>query len=275
MKYDAGLYNFDRENSYHEASLEKGAFLYRLTSVNHAGLQDILSGKGPELSRAEGRFNAPQQKATYCTNNALVCIAEVLYHMYRVVLDLISNGMPYRQVQSSLHAERCLVVVRVKEIKDLVYCDCEGARRDFNAKFGGTTVVFPDNHYEPFWDFNNTIRKKGKKGVIYPSARHSRDLCLVLFDDETPRIMRRSVYRLNIKLQLLPEDQDPRQPPRKCDPLREKLHATMGYYSFENQEQYDKARNAHILNPGDTPFQGMIDFVRRKYNRYPGDAVLR
>ena len=232
-KYDARLYNFDRDNSYHEASLEKGAFLYRLTSVNHAGLGDILSGKGPELSRAEGRFNAPQQKATYCTNNALVSIAEVLYHMYRVVLDRISNGLTsYRLIQSSIHAERCLVVVRVKEIKDLVYCDCEGARVEFNARFGGTTVVFPDHLYEPFWHFNNTLRKNGKKGVIYPSARHSRDHCLVLFDDETPRIIKRSVHRLNIKLQLLPEDQDPQQPPKKCDPLKEKLHATMGYYSF-------------------------------------------
>lgn len=273
MSYDDALYSFDRNNAYHEATLLPGAYLYRLTSVNHAALDDILSGRGPEKSPLKGRFNAPQQKATYCSNNALVCIAEVLYHMYRIVLDKMTRKLPYRDILSSLEAERCLVVIRVEEISDLVYVDCEGVRVDFNARFGGTTVVFPDQRYEPFWDFNNTLRSENKKGVIYPSARHSKDMCLALFHDETGRIIPHSDSRLNIKLQLLSEDQDPRQPPRRCDPYQEKLHATMGYYSFVDAAELDRFRLAGMLNPPDIPAGGMVDFVRRRYADYPRDAV--
>jgi RES domain-containing protein len=273
MSYDDSLYAFDRNNAYHEATLLQGAYLYRLTSVNHAAIGDILSGQCPEKKHANGRFNAPQQKATYCTNNALVNIAEVLYHMYRTVLDKMTRKLPYRDIRSSLEAERCLVVVRVEEITDLVYVDCEGVRVDFNARFGGTTVVFPDYAYEPFWDFNNTLRSSSKKGVIYPSARHSKDMCLALFDDETGRIVPNSDDRLNIKLQLLAEDQDPAQPPQRCDPYKEKLHATMGYYSFLDNAEFDRMRNSGMLNPADLPFNGMVDFVRRHYVNYPTDAV--
>lgn len=274
MSYDDSLYRFDRDNAYHEATLLQGAYLYRLTSINHAGIDDLLSGRGPEKSRAKGRFNASQQKATYCTNNALVCIAEVLYHMYRIVLNKMTNKLAYRDIRSSLEAERCLVVLRVEEIPDLVYVDCEAVRVEFDARFGGTTVVFPDDLYAPFWDFNDRLRSNGKKGVIYPSARHSRDVCLALFDDETSRIIPNTDERLNIKLQLLAEDQDPRQPPQRCDPYKEKLHATMGYYSFTDQAEFDRVRNLGRLHPRDLPFSGMVDFVRRRYANYPGDAVI-
>lgn len=230
MSYDESLYEFDRNNTYHEATLRRGAYLYRLTSINHAGLDDVLSGRGAGKGRVKGRFNAPQQKATYCTN-ALVCIAEVLYHMYRTVLDKMTNKLAYRDIRSSLEAERCLVILRVEAIPDLVYVDCEAVKVDFNTRFGGTTVVFPDHLYAPFRDFNDTLRANSKKGVIYPSARHSKDVCLTLFDDETSRIIPDTDERLNIKLQLPSEDQDPLQPPQRCDPYQVKLHATMGYYS--------------------------------------------
>jgi RES domain-containing protein len=274
MSYDDNLYSFDRANSFHEAKLLSGAYLYRLTSVNHAAVDDILSGRGPEKSRQRGRFNAPQQKTSYCTNNALVCVSEVLYHMYRTVLDKITKRMPYRDILSSIEAERCLTAVRVSEIADLVYTDCDGVKIEFNARFSGTTTVFPDNDYPPFWDFNDAIRTNNKKGVIYPSARHSKDVCIALFDDETGRIVPDSDTRLNIKLQLLGEDQDPLQPPQKCDPYKQKLHATMGYYTFIDRAEFDKVRDAGMLNPADIPFKGMVDFVRRRYRKYPGDAVL-
>lgn len=273
MSFDDTLYNFDRDNAYHEAKILSGAYLYRLTSINHASFDDILSGRGPEKSRVYGRFNAPQQKTSYCTNNALVCMAEVLYHMYRTVLQKLTDRKPYRDVTSSTKAERCLTVVRVNEIGDLVYTDCEGIRVDFSARFGGTTVVFPDSDYEPFLDFNNTVRSGNKKGVIYPSARHSKDICIALFDDETGRIQPNTDTRLNVRLQLLCEEQDPRQPPQPCDPFKQKLHATMGYYSFIDDDEFENARDAGLLNPADIPPRGMVDFVRRRYRQYPQDAV--
>jgi RES domain-containing protein len=271
--YEGSLYEYDRENDTHTAKIRDNAYLYRLTSLTHCGVEDVLTGRGPLKSPVYGRFNVPHQRATYCANNALVSIAEVLYHRYRLVLDRVSGHKPYEEIKEAMTYQGCLVILRVAGIDDLVYVDCKGVRYDFDARFGGTTVTFPDSTYEPFWSFQNTVRSAQKKGVIYPSARHSQDVCIALFYDETSRIKPDFYEALTIKIQLVAEDQDPFQPPRKCNPLEDKLHATMGYYSFLDEKALDKARSAGVLHPNDIPAQGMVDFVRRRYTSYPRDAV--
>src|SRR5436309_2430893 len=119
--YDEALYEYDRQNYDPNARLLENAYLYRLTSLSHCGIAEILSGKGPLNSRQPGRFHAPQQQTTYCANNVLVCVAEVLFHMYRSVLDGIKSRQPLAHIRRSLVSERCLVIVRVAEIPDLVY----------------------------------------------------------------------------------------------------------------------------------------------------------
>src|SRR5262249_39427377 len=107
------LYEFDRRNESHTARIASGGYLYRLTSLAHSTAQDILSGGGTLNNPVPGRFNSPHQRTSYCANNVLICIAEVLYHMYRTALQRIESEAPARAIRSSVKDERCLAIVRV------------------------------------------------------------------------------------------------------------------------------------------------------------------
>ena len=266
------MYCFDQNRAKHNATLLEGAYLYRLASLHHCDELNILNGRGTIVSRSFGRFHVPMQQTTYCANNILVCIAEVLFHMYKTTLQRIQERQPSAVVTQGTRAERCLVILKVKEITDLVYLDSDGVMLDYDSRICGATTVFPEAVYTVFHAFNNKMREVGKKGILYPSARHSRDLCVALFDDETQKIQS-YCRRLNITLQLVSEDQDFCQPTRLCNPFREKLHATMGYYCFHDSRQLEDVRAAKEINPGDMPLCGMVDFVRRRYQDYPSQAV--
>ena len=87
-------YVFDRTRQNHEAALKPGACLYRLTSVHFCQQGDILTGNGPLDSVEPGRFNEAGQRTTYVSNNVLVCIAEILFHRYRRMLNNIKEFQP-------------------------------------------------------------------------------------------------------------------------------------------------------------------------------------
>ena len=182
------LYDYDRSNKSYMAKLCDGAYLYRLASLPHCGPDHMLTGGGPLNSPMPGRFNSPHQRTSYCSNNILVCMAEVLYHMYRTVLTRIEKEQPALSIRNSLTDKRSLDMVKVKEINDIVFADARDVSIDFGKRIRGTAIVFPDPHYKFLWDFNNEIRMQYKKGIFYPSARHSQDICVALFDDETSRI---------------------------------------------------------------------------------------
>jgi RES domain-containing protein len=250
--YRRALYECDYENRRgHSASILGGALLYRLTSIAHCSPSDVLSGRGPEKCRGFGRFNGPMQRTSYCTNNILVCIAEVLFHMYRSALDRLKDKMPYVEVASCLTQKRCLTVFSVDEIRDLVYVDCDSMRVDYDPRISGTLIVFPDAVYQPFREFSDKLRIEQKRGVFYPSARHSEDLCIALFEDETARIRPGFFEMLPVDLRLVPESYEPGGDPGECNPMEEKLNATMGYYRFSDQDAFDRVKSAGALNPSD------------------------
>jgi hypothetical protein len=272
--YRKDLYECDYESRRgHAASILEGALLYRLTSVAHCGPSDVLSGRGPEKCRGYGRFNGPMQRTSYCTNNVLVCIAEVLFHMYRCALDRLKDRMPYEEVASWLSQKRCLTVFGVDGIKDLVYVDCDSVRVDYDPRISGTLIVFPDAVYQPFREFSDRLRIEQKRGVFYPSARHSEDLCIALFEDETPRIKSGFFEMLPVELNLVPESYEVGSDPSGCNPMEEKLNATMGHYKFVDQAAFERVKTAGAFNPGQLPISGLVDFVRRRYRDYPRDAV--
>ena len=115
------------------------------------------------------------------------------------------------------------------QIRDFVFLDSENVVSDFDPRICGATTVFPEAVYDVFHDFNNKMREIGKKGIICPSARHSQDYCIALFDDETNSV-RSFNAELNVTLQLVVEDQVFGGPIGSCNPPRQKLHATMGHY---------------------------------------------
>lgn len=273
--FDYSLYDYDQSNKErHEAVLRENACLYRVTSTIHCSATDILTGRGPMSSLEPGRFNAPQQQTTYCANNILVCFSEVLFHMYRLVLKRIQNKK-YALTRAAMISERALVVIRVKEIKDLVYIDSAGVAVDYDHLVYGAAAVFPDPHYAVFQEFSNRVRQEKKRGIIYPSARHSRDVCMALFHDETNSILPGCHQIASVRFQLIPEDQnlDERPTAGGFDPYARKIHPTMGHYEVTDADTWEQLRDAKLLNPSGIPQVGMIDFVRRRYRVYPDQAV--
>lgn len=287
-KYDAGLYDHGNHDRV-AATLKDGAFLYRVTSRSWVAQDVLLTGDGPKLARTSGRFHFIQQSATYCSTNILTALSEVLYHSYRSVLDRMTQQSDPDLVLRLASYDRYLVIFRVREIRNLAYLDAVSARVIYGGQFGGTMTVCPDKVYEPFQKLSNDLRERGKKGLFYPSARHSEGLCVVLFDDESSSIIDGEYHVLKVKLKLISEDAPPKRPTADCHPYMDKLHPTMGYYQFEDPSYLQRLDAAGMINPSTIPPAGFIEFVRHPYNassqtaarlrlsggNYPANAVVR
>lgn len=272
--YDANHYGYDINRQSPTAHIKNGAILYRLASIHFCDKAQILNGLGPVGARKKGRFNEPDQLTTYCANNVLVCLSEVLYHLYRSLLDAIRDKADYDDVCKCTVWKKCLVVFKVKEIQDIIYIDSDGVRVQYDSRITGTTVVFPDPVYDPFYYINSRIRNDGKEGLFYTSARHSRDICIALFNDKTEKAID-VCEKLPVELQLIPEGQDPKSIPIKLNPYKDRAHPTMGYYKFENSAEFNRVCHTGVINPKHIPSSGIMDFVRRNYAKYPKDAILR
>lgn len=273
--YDQAHYKFDRGQIDHDALLAEGAILYRLTSPTHARPEDVLSGSGTMYTRSDGRWNRRQQQATYVANNILVCFSEVLYHMYRTVLERIKERQSPKLIDTAVRTQKILAIARVGEITDLVYIDSEYFRTEYEPRVSGTTVVYPDPYYAVFWELNERLRSEFKKGVLYPSARHSRDICVALFDNETSRIDRASYEILGVTLRLIVEDQGFEAPLKTVRPTVDKIHPTMGYYAFDDEAELARLDGAGMLHPAGLSKKGFVDFVRRHYRGYPDQAICK
>jgi len=273
--YEESLYRYDRESKDCNAEVLPGAYLYRITSLSHCSHSDVLSGRGTLAVPGYGRFHAPHQPTSYCSNNVLVCLSEMLFHMYHTTLKRIDDGFHAADIRSGMSTIRCMTVLRVNsEIGDLVYLDSDGVTYDYDRRLRGAVVVYPQAEYKVFQEFNNLVRSKKKRGILYPSARHSRDVCLALFNDETAFIDDRFPV-ITLKLQLVKEDQDFTTPVEKCDPILHKMHPTMGYFEIDNADKrvFERLVASEVIHPAGMPVKGMVDFVRRRYRVYPTGAV--
>lgn len=254
------------------ARLLDGAIVYRITSTTHAERRHILSGMGAGRSAEYGRFHAPHQITSYCCSNVLVSIAEMLYHMYRRTLQAVANRAEPPDVRRWATEEKCLHALTLRQIPDLVYTDAKDVRAQYDARLCGSAIVFPDPKYDFLLEFNNLLRQRKRRGVLYPSARHSRGLCIALFSDETSSIDRWS-KGIRLRLQLMPEDQPLNEMPAPLlDAYETKIHPTMGYYEVLSGKRFGEAQRSGLL-PADLPTQGKVDFVRRNYAGYPKQAV--
>jgi len=283
MRYEPADYVFDHANQLCEASLRENAILYRLTSVSHNTEDTILNGWGPVGNRQRGRFHQPDQLTTYCSNNVLVSISEVLYHMYRSLLDQLgkasdTNPEKYSVILKQMAKRtKALVVFRVKAIEHLVHLDSEAVQYDYRTNITGTLSVWPDATYTLFDSLNVSFRDRRRRGLYYPSARHSRDKCIALFSDQTERVVKDELHSLRVDLQLIPEDFDFLSDPEKFSPFRKKVHPTMGYYRVVDADKFAELEERGMIHPAGMRTAGVVDFVRRRYSdeAYPADAVTR
>lgn len=269
MSFDSASYEFESL----DARLQAGAVLFRIVSPVWCDEAHIVNGNGASLNTEEGRFHLPQQRASYCANNALVCIAECLFHMYRQVLSRIANADPAAIIREASRRERRLAVFQVKTIEGLVNIGDDGVS-GLDGRIRGTTVVFPDAKYEPFKKLQVKLRHRQSRGIVYPSARHSMDSCIMFFGDESASVMRGSLKGADIELFLVDEDCDRSAIAGACDPWNGRVHATLGGYRFIRPSEHRDLVRSGSLNPVNLPLEGLVDFVRRRYVSYPGDAVL-
>src|SRR6266849_1984316 len=139
--YDRALYDIDEVNQDNEnAVLKNGAILFRIASLTHWRKTEVLTGNGAMFSKTQGRFHVVDQRTTYCANNVMVCLSEMLFHMYRGVLDAIKNNLATAHIASLARKECRLVVLAVDEIDDLVYIEAQGARV-YDPRIVSSTIV--------------------------------------------------------------------------------------------------------------------------------------
>jgi hypothetical protein len=200
-------------------------------------------------------------------------VAELLYRMYRDLLNQLGKDADYQVVRAEMCKIKSLVVFRVRLITDLVHLDCEAVERDYRTRICGTLAVWPDATYELFDKLNDEFRNHRKNGVVYPSARHSVDKCLAIFNDQTDRVIPGEFHELQIKLRLVPEDHDVRTRPQEFSPFKRKVHPTVGFYDIVDVTHFSSLISQGWINPLGMPAAGCIDFVRRRYDSYPLAAV--
>ncbi len=272
VECEESLYEFDGAKITSDARLREGAILYRMTSPRFSGREDILTGIGSLFSLRQGRFNRIQQRTVYCSDNILLSIAENLYYLYRRTVDGITTRLPPAHLKSLMSSDRRLVAISVNEIDDLVYAEAKGTLSLYPL-LSNNLLVHPDYIIGPLHDFSDALRRDSKRGVLYPSPRHSRGLCIALFHDETNMVRNDFYQRLDIHLQLIAEGQDFANPPRVPNPFTDIIDSNRGYYSFTNQKLFEMAQKIGAINPKEIPVSGIIDFIRRPYVNYPYDAV--
>jgi RES domain len=272
--YDPSLYEIDtldRQES--DASIKDGALLYRVASPTHWNWPHIISGDGTMKKKSVGRFHRIDQRASYCANNVIVCLSEMLYHQYRKFLSQVEANQPRDHLDQWTLRKSRLAIFSVKRIDGLVYVDSIGAK-SYDARIISSTVVFPDPLYGPLHVISDQLRQHEKSGVVYPSARHSKDFAFAFFKNETSKIKRGDFYEAPlITLQLIVEEQDTSYPPTRFRVHTDKLHATMGHYEFDDPDHFEALKDEGLIYPKGIPASGYIDFVRRHYTDYPKCAV--
>jgi hypothetical protein len=287
MVYNPDDYVIDFANNQDPDSvLNDGAVLYRITSRNYADPAEILTGNGAALGVTDGRFHWAQQRTTYCANNVIVCLAEKLFHLYRGMLDGIRDELPAGDLIRRTTSKSVLVILSIAAIDEIVYADSVGAARSYSRSISGSqktgssitgpSITCPDSYYLPLQKFAHEVRKDKKKGVVFPSARHSEGFAYALFRDETQNLKSNPFERLEVQLQLISENEEFQggKRPGKFDIHTQKLHPTVGYYEFLNSDAFDDAKTKQLIHPDGISCKGYIDFVRRRYDKtiYPATA---
>lgn len=253
-----------------DAEIEAGTTLYRLASITFSSGPDLLNGRG--AMAGEGRYHYVHQATSYCSDNVLVCFAEVLYHMSRQALDSLANNMPLATWLTRAVVPKHLVVFEIRAIPDLVNIDTDDCRNQTAMRarqiVGSSLLTHPDMVYDPLQQASNFYRRSGRNGVVYPSARHSRRYAIALYADKTSAIVRIRAT-LDVTLKIIDESTGIPVDGLIFDPSRQKVDQTRGYYQISSSH-YHSAQSLLVPN---IPISGIIDFSRRLYVHYPTDAV--
>jgi hypothetical protein len=252
-----------------DAVIEDGTRLYRISSPLFSSKSDVLNGRGALTQ--QGRYHQVHQFTSYCSDNVLVSISEILFHMSRHALRSLANNMPLASWLSRAVVPRHLVILEMSRIDSLIYIDTDDCRNQTALHAGqivhSSLLIHPDELYYPLQMASNFYRNASRLGVVYPSARHSRGLALALFLDHTNNI-KNILGTLDITLSLVDESSE-KPVSNAFNPAQDKISQTRGYFQMKVS---DFSRYQRLLYPLPSS-SGVIDFVRTNYSHYPQDAV--
>jgi hypothetical protein len=77
---------------------------------------------------------------TYCSDNVLVAIAEVLSAMHARVMHRLRERAPVNVIRATIREERSLVILPVRKIERLAYLESAALRKELGI-FGGSLIV--------------------------------------------------------------------------------------------------------------------------------------
>ncbi len=193
--------------------------------------------------------------------------------MHCNLIEAMGKGSSYRIAEACCRRFGKLVVFAVNRAPELVFVDSREVRTDFDGRLAGTGVVCPAQVYDVMHNFSEKVRDLDKAGIVYPSARHSRDVALALFGDKTGLVKDEPYLSVDVDLRLIPEECELNGILTSVDPFEAKVHPTLGYFEFQDAPNFEKMKIDGLLVPEDVPRRGITDFVRRQYAEYPRDAV--
>jgi hypothetical protein len=218
-----------------DAQIEDGTILFRLASPLYSSQTDLLNGRG--ALHGPGRYHRIHQHTSYVSDNALVCMAEVLYHMSRLAMNTLVNNGPPSQWQSRAQVSRHLVIFEASAISDLIYIDTRDCRHltlvNTRRAIPSTVIVHPDCIYDHLHEAGDYYRAQNKKGIVYPSARNSAPgIAVALFLDHTASI-RQILATLRVTLTLVEEKTGAPAVLPAFDPNESKISHIRGFYEFD------------------------------------------
>jgi hypothetical protein len=271
LKYDSTKYVYDGMGDYCRAGLLDGAYLYSITPKEYSERNQVVSGVSAahDTELFGGLFHSPQQYASYCANNVLTLICDVLHSMVTTALKAMARRYPYSEIASHLEAHRYLVVFTVMELGDLVFAPSRGIYHEFGFQLHDEALRCPELFVNDLKLLADRARHASKRGILYPSARHSRGMCLVFFRNESNAVHADPYVRLELELKLVGENSHI----GKDIMGKDIIDIRRGYFEFIDPHQMDAIRSA--ICPLYLTSKGIVELVRRDYWQYPADAVMQ
>src|SRR6266852_980678 len=110
-----------------DAVIEDGTLLFRIASPTYSSGSDVLNGRAA-LSGKGGRYHLIHQLTSDCSDNVLVSISELLYHINRHALESLANNMPMTMWLDRAIVPRHLVILEMSQLDNLIYIDSDDCR---------------------------------------------------------------------------------------------------------------------------------------------------
>jgi RES domain-containing protein len=163
--------DLDKNRIRQSATVETDTILFRIVYQKFATQSKLLNGQGGRWT--QGRYNFRGSLTSYVADNALLCIAESLYHISRRAALHLRQSRKVRKSsvdfwRSIAATDKILVAFKSSLIKNLIYVATKAGK-----VLHPSTVLNPDFIYKPLQQVAKLYRNAGRRGIVYPSRNRA------------------------------------------------------------------------------------------------------